>query len=320
MSWCGLVSAKQLAKSLFSPLGLALSTALPCCILEGLIAPSGNIQDPVLSQKNVLIFCVGRDLLEGSVLDRNAHFMADRISDLAFRVQSIHILDDVGEEMVAAFQNALAQKPAFILVTGGMGPGVDDLTRESMAKASGRPLRQDKQAVEMLAKSYRRWFAKGIVEDSELNEARLSIADVPEGSICYENPIGTAPAVRLKVDNTTIFLLPGVPAELQRLFTLYVVPALSSEGPGTLKKAIHVEWPGGDESALKRTLTDIGRHYPGLSSRARVQGDDEVSIRISLFAEHADEAELDRMLEKAEADLRARLGLELPTRVDQSGQ
>ena len=89
-----------------------------------------------MSQKNVLIFCVGRDLLEGTVLDRNAHFMADRISDLAYRVQSIQVLDDREDEMVAAFQNALAQKPAFMLVTGGMGPGHDDLTRESMAKAT----------------------------------------------------------------------------------------------------------------------------------------------------------------------------------------
>ncbi len=270
-----------------------------------------------MGQKNVLIFCVGRDLLEGTVLDRNAHFMADRISDLAFRVRSIQVLDDREDEMVAAFQNALAQKPAFMLVTGGMGPGHDDLTRESMAKATGRPLRRDELAVEMLAKGYRRWFAKGMVEAPELNEARLSIAEVPEGSICYENPIGTAPAVRLMVDDTTVFLLPGVPSELQRLFTLYVLPALTSESPGILKKALHVEWPGGDESALKRTLTDIGRRYPGVTSRARVQGDEgNVSIRISLFGEHADETELDKMLEKAEADLRALLGLELPTRTD----
>ena len=219
--------------------------------------------------------------------------------------------------MVAAFQNALAHGPAFILVTGGMGPGHDDLTRESMAKATGRPLRRDERAVQMLAKGYRRWFAKGIVEAPELNEARLSIAEVPEGAICYENPIGTAPAVRLKIDETTVFLLPGVPGELQRLFALYVLPALTSESPGVLKKATHVEWPGGDESALKRTLTDLGRRYPGVSGRARVQGEGgNVSIRISLFGEHADEAALDKMLDEAEADLRARLGLELPTRAD----
>ncbi len=203
-----------------------------------------------MSQKNVFIFCVGRDLLEGSVLDRNAHFMADRISELAFRVQSIQILDDVEDEMVAAFRSALDQKPAFIIVTGGMGPGHDDLTRESAAKAADLPLHRDERAVEMLARSYRRWYAKGIVEDPEMNEARLSIADVPEGSVCYENPIGTAPAMRLKVGDTTMFLMPGVPAELQRLFGLYVMPALTAEGPGVLKKAIHVEWPRGDESAL----------------------------------------------------------------------
>ena len=78
-----------------------------------------------------------------------------------------------------------------------------------------------------------------------------------------------------------------------------MLPALTSESPGVLKKATHVEWPGGDESALKRTLTDIGRRYPGVSSRARVQDDGgNVSIRISLFGEHADEAELDKMLDQ----------------------
>lgn len=264
-----------------------------------------------MSTKNVFIFCLGRELLEGSVLDRNANFMAKGIDKLAFRVRTIQTLDEVRPEMVEAFRHALAQKPSYILTTGGMGPGIDDLTRECVAEAAGLPLVRDERAVEMLEKSYKRLAAKGVVETAELNEDRATMADVPEGSICYENPMGTAPTVRLKVEDTTFFLLPGVPEEMQRMFDLYVIPALSVDGPGIVKKARHVEWPGGDESALKRILTDINRRFPEIHTRARVVGEEQLCVRVSLFGEHADEEELDTLLSRAEADLRARLGLEI---------
>jgi nicotinamide-nucleotide amidase len=264
-----------------------------------------------LSTKNVFIFCLGRELLEGSVLDRNGNFMAKSIDRLAFRVQSIQILDEVREEMVETFRSAIAQKPAYVITTGGMGPGHDDITREAVAEAAGLPLVRDDRAIEMLEKSYKRLVAKGAVQSAELNEDRYGMADVPEGSICYENPMGTAPAVRLRVGETTFFLLPGVPEEMQRLFDLYVIPALAADGPGIIKKARHVEWPGGDESALKRILTDINRRFPEIHTRARVIGEDQLSLRVSLFGEHADEDELDNLLSRAEADLRARLGLEI---------
>ena len=80
---------------------------------------------------------------------------------------------------------------------------------------------RDDRAVDMLGKSYKRLAAKGIVESADLNEDRSSMADVPEGAICYENPIGTAPAVRLRIDETTFFLLPGVPEEMRELHEEY---------------------------------------------------------------------------------------------------
>lgn len=273
-----------------------------------------------MTAKNVFIFCLGKELLEGVVLDRNGNFMCKAIDKLALRVRNIQVLDEVEEEMVDAFQAALAKKPAYIITTGGMGPGHDDLTREAVARAAGLELVTDERAVEMLKKSYKRLAARNIVEDPELNEDRLWMAKVPEGSVCYENPIGTAPAVRLKVGATTFFLLPGVPEEMQRMFDLYVVPALAADGPGVVKKACHIEWPGGDESALKRILTDINRRFPEIHTRARVMGnEDNVSLRVSLFGEHSDEKELDSLLSRAEADLRARLGLEHSRNPD-SGQ
>lgn len=267
------------------------------------------------STKSVFIFCFSRELLEGIVVDRNGAFMAARISDLGYRVRTIQILDSIEEEMVDAFQRALKEEPAFILTTGGMGPAVHDITRKCVAKAAGVPSIEDPRALEMLRVSYRRLAAKNIITDPEINDARRVIAQVPQGAVCYENPIGTAPLVRFQTGPTTFFLLPGVPAELQRLFTLYVAPAMTAEGPGMVKKARHVDYHGQDESAISRMLDDISRRHTGVVTRCRVQGTEEnLDIHITLFGEHSDEAELDRMLESAEMDLRARLGLEVAAR------
>lgn len=265
-----------------------------------------------MSQNTAFIFCIGRELLEGLVLDRNANFMAGKLSEAGCRVRSIQVLDDDEAVMVSAFENALQQKPAYVFTTGGMGPGHDDITRDCVAKAAKVRLVRDERAVEMVSKSYRRLFAKGVVDDPSLNEERLRMAMLPEGATCFENPIGSAPAVRLQVGPTRFFLLPGVPQELQHMFNLYVVPALKADGPGSHKAARHVDFPGRDESVLTRALAEISRRYPAVSTKAIPQSEDRgPGIRITLLGEHTDAGELTRLLDRAEADLRARLGLEV---------
>lgn len=265
----------------------------------------------MLTQRTAYIFCIARELLEGTVLDRNANYLAGRLNERGYRVTAIQVLDDVEEQIAAAVQRALGQRPSAIITTGGLGPGHTDVTREAIARATGRSLRMDAAAREMLATSYRRLFAKGMVDDAELHEDRLRMAEVPEGGVCYENPIGTAPAVRLTVDKTVLFMLPGTPVEMQRLFQLYVDPALAAD-EGNVKKARHIIYPGADESAISRLLRDLNRRHPGIHSRARGDGSGEDAVlRITLFAEHHDENQLEALLERAEADLRSRLGLEV---------
>lgn len=262
--------------------------------------------------KSVIILCVSREILEGSVVDRNAAFIANRIDDLGYRVRTIQVIDRVEAEMVAALNWALEQKPSFVLATGGIGPNWDDNSRACLAKAAGLPLVQDPQALEYIRSSYRRLHAKELIDDPELTEERAQMAMVPEGAVCYENPIGTAPAVRLRVGATTVFLLPGVPAEMQRLFALHVLPAMSAEGPSTVRGERQVDYHGHDESAISRVLRVVARHHPEISLRTRVQGTDEArTIRMTLVAEDVDPVSLNDRLDRAELDLRARLGLEV---------
>ncbi len=269
---------------------------------------------PSLYDRTTIIFCMGRELLEGMVLDRNAHFMANHLTQLGFRVRTIQVLDDVEQEVVAAFRQALALEPSYILVTGGMGPGINDITRQCAAEAAGLKLVLDETAQTYLQNSYRRLFAKGVVDSPDLDEERLKMATIPAGATCFENASGTAPAVSFKTGKTTFFLLPGQPEELRRLFTQFAQPHLEKDGPSGFRETVHIDYPGGDESVVSRLLGDLGRRHPDVHSRARLQGNAEnLTIRIVLSVEGNDKQALQKDLQAAAADLRARLGLETTT-------
>jgi nicotinamide-nucleotide amidase len=252
-----------------------------------------------LFDKSVILLVVSREILEGSVVDRNAAFISNRIDDIGYRVRTIQVVDRVETEVTAAIKWALEQKPTFVLLTGGMGPNWDDSSRGCLAKAVGVPLVEDKKALEFVQNAYRRLHAKDVVDDAEMTDARRGMAMVPTGSIVYENTVGTAPAVQLTVGSTTVFLLPGVPAEMQRFFTQHVMPVMSAAGPDTVRGERQVDYHGHDESSIN----------------TRVQGIEGArTIRLNLVAEHEDAVQLNDLLDKAEQDLRNRLGLELRSR------
>lgn len=265
--------------------------------------------------KSVIILVVSREILEGSVVDRNAAFIANRIDDIGYRVRTIQMVDRIEPEVTAAIKWALEQKPAFVLLTGGMGPNWDDSSRGCLAKAAGVPLVEDAKAVEYVQASYRRLHAKGATDDAELNESRRGMASVPKGAVCHENTVGTAPAVQLRVGSTIVFLLPGVPAEMQRFFMVHVMPVMSAEGPNTVRGERQVDYHGHDESSISKVLSEIARRHPLVSIRTRVQGiEDARTIRLMLVAEHEDPVQLNELLDLAEQDLRDVLGLDLRTR------
>ncbi len=272
-------------------------------------------------RKNVIILVVSREILEGAVVDRNAAFMANRIDDLGYRVRSIQVVDRVENEMVTAIRQALEQKPTFLVITGGIGPSFDDNTRACVAKATGLPLREDKKAFEFVQSSYRRLHAKGVVDDAEMTAERTRMALLPAGADCYENPIGTGPAVQLSIGTTTVFLLPGVPAEMQRLFLLYVVPALTANGPSTTRAQRQVDYHGQDESAISGVLDAVAKAHPAVSLRTRVQGTEEArAIRVTLVAENEDQVALEELLDAAETTLRQRLHIDIPARPTDAGR
>ena len=285
----------------------------------GLIYASGTppkqpFRSQLLFDKSVIILVVSREILEGSVVDRNAAFIANRIDDIGYRVRTIQVVDRVEAEMVATMSWAIEQKPTFVLVTGGMGPNWDDNTRGCLAQAAGLQLEDNPEAFEFVQNAYRRLFAKQVVRQPDMTDSRKGMAMLPKGAKCYENTVGTAPAVQLEHGPTTVFLLPGVPAEMQRFFTSHVMPVMAAAGPDTVRGERTVDYHGHDESSISRVLADISAKHPKISLRTRVQGTMMArTIRIVLVAEQDDAVQLNELLEQAEQDLRDRLGLEFDT-------
>ena len=128
------------------------------------------------------------------------------------------VVGDNQDRMEDAIRLALARADA-VIITGGLGPTQDDITREAIAEATGRPL----QFSEEYADRLRRWWAS---RGREMPESNLKQAEYPAGADLLENPKGTAPAIRLVARDTVIYAVPGVPPELEALLDLHVIPDL----------------------------------------------------------------------------------------------
>ncbi len=172
------------------------------------------------------IVCVGNELLIGKVVNTNASWMGKRATALGVNVKRITTVADDVPEMAHAFQEVLARKPHFIVITGGLGPTFDDKTLEGLAFALNRKLAVNPEALEMVKAKYREYAKILHVPKGELTPASTKMAILPEGTKPVVNPIGSAPGVQAELDGTVLFVLPGVPKEMEAIFEASIVPML----------------------------------------------------------------------------------------------
>jgi len=175
------------------------------------------------------IICVGNELLIGKTLNTNAQWLAKRATSLGIMVKRITVIGDEVEEIACAIREALQRKPRFIIATGGLGPTFDDKTLEGIAKALNRKLELNQKALQMIKEKYEAYAKAGKIEEVEMTPHRVKMAMLPEGAEPLSNPVGTAPGVMVKVEDTFLFALPGVPSEMEAIFDKYVVTMLKKE-------------------------------------------------------------------------------------------
>ena len=175
---------------------------------------------------------VGDELLAGFTVDTNGAWMGRRAASLGLPVRARFVVGDSARDIRGALARAL-EVADVVLVTGGLGPTGDDITREVVAEALGRPLHLDEVLLEELRARWATWRRTPLPAGNE------RMAQVPEGALVLPNRVGTAPGLVLDVEGRMVVLLPGVPAELRGLFDEGLAPLLRARLGDRLLPLVH---------------------------------------------------------------------------------
>lgn len=212
------------------------------------------------------ILSIGNELLIGHTLDTNSHWIAKRLNKLGWVLQRVTQIRDSQESIVDGLYGSISRKPIVVITLGGLGPTHDDMTLAGVSKALRVPLRINQDALRFVEDHYRRLEAH-----PKLTMYRTKMATLPRNATPLKNPVGTAPGVRLEKSGTTIFCLPGVPAEMKAIFQSSITPFLTSFAASSPVE-LQFKIAGIIESALAPILDKARKAYPGLYFKSHPRG------------------------------------------------
>jgi nicotinamide-nucleotide amidase len=243
------------------------------------------------------IVTIGTELLLGEIVDSNAAHIAQQLAAIGVDHYYTTTVGDNESRIVLALQNALTRADV-VIATGGLGPTVDDVTREAVARVAERELVFHPELLEQIAGFFDR---RGVPMSA--NNRRQ--AYVPAGAVVVENPVGTAPAFIVELESKAVICLPGVPYEMTHLLQERVLPYLChrmGEAAVILTRQIHTVGIG--ESSVDQAISELmhGRN-PTVGTRAH-PGQTDVCIT----AKAATKAEALQLLADMEKQVRDRLG------------
>jgi molybdenum cofactor synthesis domain-containing protein len=189
------------------------------------------------------VLIIGNEILSGRTRDANLAFLGERLNALGIRLMEARVIPDQDGVIVATL-NEVRRRFDYVFTTGGIGPTHDDITAECVARAFGVPLIQHPEARAILEAHY---------PPGELNEARLRMANTPEGATLIENPVSKAPGFQIG----NVFVMAGIPSIMQAMFESLKHRLTGGEPLST--KAVAAALP---ESYLAPGLTEIQERYP----------------------------------------------------------
>lgn len=245
----------------------------------------------------VEVIAVGTELLFGQIINTNTATIGAALAERGLDAHFQQTVGDNLERIASSISTALDRADAVIL-TGGIGPTQDDITREAVCAATGLPMVFNDEYAERL----REWWAG---RGKTMPKSNLRQAYHPEGAELMMNPRGTAPGLAISHGGKLIFCVPGVPAEMEFLLANDVIPRLvaaSGEEKVIVSRLIRT-W-GRSESDVAETLDDL---FEGANpSIAFLASASEIKVRITAKADSTVEALT--LIEPVETEVRSRLG------------
>lgn len=248
----------------------------------------------------VEIVAIGNELLLGETVDTNSAHVGRRLAGIGARVVRTTTVGDDPERLAAVLREVRG-RARWAITMGGLGPTRDDRTREVVAEVTGRPLAVDEALLAEVEEKFRRFGY------DRMPASNRSQAMVPEGARTIPNPRGTAPGLIVEEEGFTLFVLPGVPAEMKALLEDAVLPELAAAGgagePVVRSRVVHTVGIG--ESALAERLDEVVEDA-GPIEVAFLPHTGQVDVRLTAAGLPA--AEADRRLDELARRLAGRAG------------
>jgi nicotinamide-nucleotide amidase len=240
---------------------------------------------------------VGTELLLGQIANTNAQWISQRLAEIGVDVLFHDVVGDNHDRIVEVLRLAVGRADA-VIVTGGLGPTQDDITREAVSEVAGVPLIRRPEIEEWLRRRFERM-------GRDMPASNLRQADVPEGADVIENERGSAPGLVVRTGEATIFALPGVPAEMRQMVRAAVVPLLAERaGPAGIASR-QIRCVGMAESKIAELLDDLF-HGSTNPTVAYLAGGGEVRVRLTAKARTLGDAE--DLIRPLAEEVAARLG------------
>lgn len=246
------------------------------------------------------IIAIGSELLTPSRTDTNSLHLTDQLNALGIEVRQKVIVGDDRAMLTEAVRHAL-QHASVVILTGGLGPTEDDVTRDAVAAALGRPLefRQDiSDAIE------ERFRARGR-KMAEINKRQAFII---QGAEVLNNPAGTAPGLWIEHGEKLIVLLPGPPSEMKPVFEQECLPRFRRRVPGVVIRSRFYRVTGLTESDLDTIIAPVYTKYTNPATTVLASAGD---IQVHLRARCESEAEAEKLLAEVGNPIEALLGTRL---------
>ncbi len=242
------------------------------------------------------IICVGTELVTGKTIETNSYFLAEELRQYGIYTHQKLIVEDQLEQMVPLMDFALKTSD-FILVTGGLGPTLDDLTREAVSQLTGLALEMNEDIKDRIIK-----LVSTHLKGCPVNNYKQAL--IPKDSKILQNDWGTAPGFITAYNNKQIIVLPGPPREMKPMFLQHVVPIIKELSSLVfLKKNIEIFGIG--ESALEESLGELmtSQTNPTLATYASFG-----SVSLVITAEGTSEEECIRILTPVVQQVKEKVG------------
>jgi nicotinamide-nucleotide amidase len=243
------------------------------------------------------IVSTGTELLLGAIVDTNAAYISQQLAEIGIDLHFRVTVGDNEERIASCIDQALGRADV-VLCSGGLGPTVDDVTRQAVARATGRELVEDATMLGWIVERFGGWGHR--MSDNNRRQALM-----PSGAIPIENPVGTAPIFVLQHERGDVIVLPGVPHEMKFLMEREVIPYLKGKlGHEEVIRTRVLRTVGIGESQVDALIGDLMENPNPTVGLAAHPGQTDVRI----VAKATSEEEAGKLIAGIEEEVRQRLG------------